>query len=438
MPFTKEYNDRISSALNTNNLVEIDAVMMTQVIKPSKLSKIELCLKVACRYSQTEVIKKYLTERTFSEDFLYVVLFEAVQTANREIVQLLIEKFSLDQNRFFDTELCNANEIADFHISLDKEWQASAFLLSLASSDKDAGKNLLNYFLSIDSTQINKPFKYYNKKNYTVLLLVYLRADIIKLLLQKGANPYIKCDEQLNSEQRKEFIHLYPNGIKQYSFHDLITAEPDKNMARNSIKECYLEWLFINKYRELKLLSDATQILNRYSSENSSTVARNSQASTTALHVAASEGDLDGVKLLIAQGANYGIKNEDGLTPFELAHRNGHLKVSRFLFDIKLQNTIIKDISDNELIRFKDHNLGEGNSAWVYKGTYNNQSVAIKELKNSCTIARAQLEIKYIMAFESPYIVKAHGVCVQDKYFSFRDFFPSDIFAQERKKSKNA
>lgn len=435
MPFNKEQCDRISSTLKRNDLIELDAILMTQVNKPSNLSEKDLCLKVACRYSLTDVIKKYLSERIFSNDILYIALYEAVQKSNIEIIRLLIDKYHLDQNKFFDNDLCNANEIADSHTPLDTQTQSSAFLLSIAYFDKENGKELLDYFLDLKNTQINRLFKYHNKTNMTALLFSYQKQDIVKLLLEKNANPFIKCEESLMVDQSDNFRLVNPNGIRQYSFHDLITSEIEQNTA---IKELYKEWLSRNQHRVQQLLSAAALNSDEHPSDHllitsSSTSSRavTSNGQMTALHIAASDGDLVEVKKCVTQNADINSKNSDGLTPFQLAYRKGHQRITEYLFDIKLKKTQVKNIPENELQIFEDQKLGEGSSAWVYKGLYNNQPVAVKLLKNSGSIDRAKEEIKYITAFDSPYIVKAHGVLQRNKEFALiLHYYPSGSLAK--------
>ena len=55
----------------------------------------------------------------------------------------------------------------------------------------------------------------------------------------------------------------------------------------------------------------------------------------TPIHIAASEGKVEFVKFLIEHGATMDDRNEEGKSPFDLANKNGHLKVTAYLAKIR-------------------------------------------------------------------------------------------------------
>jgi ankyrin len=59
------------------------------------------------------------------------------------------------------------------------------------------------------------------------------------------------------------------------------------------------------------------------------------QNSSTPLHFAAREGQLDIVKLLLDKGANVDAKDSDGDNPLQCAEINGHTKCAELLRSYK-------------------------------------------------------------------------------------------------------
>lgn len=79
----------------------------------------------------------------------------------------------------------------------------------------------------------------------------------------------------------------------------------------------------------------------------------------TALHILASNGNVDGVKLLVKQcNANINLRNNTGDTVMHFAAKNGHVNAVKFLLDCNFDINAQNDFEETPLMVCKNNNLG--------------------------------------------------------------------------------
>lgn len=283
MPFTREHFARILAATKSNNLNELDEVMLTQAVtSKTKLSKKDLCFKVACHFKLRDTIAKYLELRTYSEDILRIGLFEACKNSDIGTIKLLIEKYHLDPNKNFDISACHADDILDPAINLDlrkdKDWPEMFPLLHATLCGRI---EVLRYLAGLRNIiNLDKTFRHENTINYTVLQLAFVRPEEAKILLENGANPLIECEDYFPADPSSSEEHQRVDRVLRYSFHTKVLIEIVTKKIDNPVYEIYLDWLSKNKHREHELNAQAAKIAGKhYSPEHSSGSGSNSPAS---------------------------------------------------------------------------------------------------------------------------------------------------------------
>ncbi len=269
--FTREQFKRMMTAVDSNNLEELDTVILTQaVMSKTNLSKKDLCFKIACHFGLTEEVAKYLELRSYSEDILRIGLFESCKNGDINTLKLLIEKGHVDPNKNFDISACHADDIANpamgFDLKKDKERQPEVFPLFYAAL---CGRiEIVRYLAGLKNININKTFRYDNSINYTVLLVAFhkdKKPEIAKILLENGANPLIECEEQPKAGHSDD-------NLLHYSFYTHMLAMIANEDVHNPLVKMYFEeWYPKNKHREHELNVEAARIAGKhYSPEPSS------------------------------------------------------------------------------------------------------------------------------------------------------------------------
>ena len=217
-------------------------------------------------------------------------------------------------------------------------------------------KKLKNLFLNFGDRNIDTNAR--DKEGNTPLHSAgaYGNADAIVELLKHKADPTIKNTE----------------GLTPYEYATRECKDPQKKSAVLAVLPKGAITTPVLPIATVTPLTSPMRLPTRTST---------SENKTTAMHLAADSGDLEAVKMLVERDRlDIHAKNKDGLTALDLAYKNGHQKVTAYLFDKKLKSTQVKKVSSGELkVNYTDDQLlGDGASAWVYKGAYGNQPVAVK------------------------------------------------------------
>ncbi len=299
--FTREQLSQMLAAIKSNNLVELDKVMLIQgIYSRSNLKQYDLCFKVACHFGLTTAVAKYLELRSYSDEVLSIGLFEACKNGDIDTLKVLIEKGHADPNKNFDIAACHTDDIANpainFDLRKDKEKQPEVFPLFYATLCQRI--EIVRYLAGLRNINLNKTFRYDNAVNKTVLLFTFKRPEIAKILLENGANPLIECEalqtkeqlekdlvtkEQLLTKEQLKKAGLDQDHILTYSFYSYIARKvADEDVHDPLVKMYFEEWYPKNKHREHELNTEAARIAGKYySSEHSSGSGSNSPMSLT-------------------------------------------------------------------------------------------------------------------------------------------------------------
>ncbi len=261
--FTREQLSQMLAAVKSNNLVELDKVMLIQgIYSRSNLKQYDLCFKVACHFGLTTAVAKYREFRSFSEDILRIGLFEACKNGDIDTLKLLIEKGHVDPNKNFDISACHADDIANPAIDIDwrkkKEDWPEVFPLLLGVL---CGKiEIVRYLAGLKNINLNKTFRDNNSINFTALLAAFHKEkpEIAKILLESGANPLIECEEQPKAGHSDD-------NLLHYSFYTRMLAMIANEDVHNPLVKMYFEeWYPKNKHREHELNVEAARIAGKH------------------------------------------------------------------------------------------------------------------------------------------------------------------------------
>ncbi len=158
---------------------------------------------------------------------------------------------------------------------------------------------------------------------------------IMQRLLQQGADPQLKNRKGQSPLQLASDLDLTKasriftaRGLKLPRRNRQLAAPDIKTFERNirSKKSLYRGWPTLN----IASLLGETQILEQLLQQGADIRATDPEGNT-ALHRAASKGQLKSARILVQNGAALNRKNKKGETPLYLAALNGHRKLAEWL-----------------------------------------------------------------------------------------------------------
>ena len=151
-------------------------------------------------------------------------------------------------------------------------------------------------------------------------------SEMVRLLIEKGANiedidnlgrPFIRY--VLPQHKSQEVVDYYEYCYIKKHIEHLIEDEADLNIRYNG--KIYLCWAAEHGHLEIAKLLLA----------NGANVNVKDEDNITALHLAAQNGHLEIAKFLVENGANVNVKDEDNVTALHLAAQNGHTGIVSLL-----------------------------------------------------------------------------------------------------------
>lgn len=180
---------------------------------------------------------------------------------------------------------------------------------------------------NLDAYNINTRFE--DEDNDTLLLFAIgiSRNDSYKFFLHNGADVYV------TNELKENLLHaiVYSGDINRLDF--IIKQGYSLNINEKTIDGATPLLVSVALRR-----SDIAKILIY----NGADVNIPDNEGLTPLHLACQEGDIELVKLLIEKGANIRSKSAKGNYPIMLAIANDHEELSRFLFEKHFTEAHIK------------------------------------------------------------------------------------------------
>jgi len=139
----------------------------------------------------------------------------------------------------------------------------------------------------------------------------YGHTEIVRCLLEAGANPYIPNNFTPPSTARQEAAILGDESI-ELVFQE-IADDPTRNQWIQASTGSLPYFKENNLYIDINTPNDHGQTL---------------------LHLAAKNGHRELVKYLISLGADYKLRDKCGNTPFESAHLNNHTQVVQVMITL--------------------------------------------------------------------------------------------------------
>ncbi len=181
---------KLVEAYKANNLQALDNILVTYLAdkhqhRPVK-DKEKLCFVIACGKGLDDIVKKYISLRSYDLNTLYNGVDYAISVGDLEIVKFLFEKFNLNPNK-----LLTKDENLFFAGSAPEGWYPVPFLAHAAGLGH---KEIVKYLLSRSGIEINKTFNTDSQVNVTALLGAMSYPEISQILLEHGADPYIPME----------------------------------------------------------------------------------------------------------------------------------------------------------------------------------------------------------------------------------------------------
>ncbi|OQR87402.1 hypothetical protein ACHHYP_08891 [Achlya hypogyna] len=244
-------------------------------------------------------------------------------------------------------------------------------------------------------------------------------VDIIKLLLDAGANVN-SLDSHGNTALHYGATHGHEEVVRQ-----LINAGASLQQ-QNKRNQTPRDMAVVKGHTAIVGVLDAfclfeavtagdaartTELINHGADPNVT-----NDAGETPLHVAVRCNRQPLLELLLrAKGVDITARNKDGDTPLILAIKQGRRIIAQTIYlQLRLMRPL-QEVATNAIAVDKDHPLGTGSFGVVFKGMFNNETVAVKTVQNfkddSATSFRREIEA--MKSVKSPYVMQLLAVSGQ-------------------------
>ncbi len=248
MSLTMEQLRRLAAAIKSDNLEEMDKVMREHITFPFDSAKLsQVCFLMACHLRLPSLVSKYLSLRAYPEATLYEAVYctlggilsrDATSAKSVDVLKVLTGTGKIDPYKPLDEK----NYIISSFSYVNEEMPLIDHLVM--SGDLDSVK----WLLSLNSVDINK--KYHNKLGeVTTLYCAQNRPQVVKLLLEKGADPHINLSIYLPDDAKTNL----PSAPRTFtaSFHNIVLlSRINTHGADDKTYQVYNQWLAEKQQKE--------------------------------------------------------------------------------------------------------------------------------------------------------------------------------------------
>ena len=190
-------------------LTELDNAMQSLLNNPvNPKFRDAIYLHLACFEGSDKLTSTYLKLRAYDPLALSYCFATSIVIGDVDLVRLFIEIGGIDVNKpvvqadmiLVDDQLVldysNKNDMLPIAMVASREHEGEDNIeVGGGEHEGERYREVMKYFLSLPNIEVNKPFDSPITRNVTALYYATASGDveIARLLLEKGANPYVLC-----------------------------------------------------------------------------------------------------------------------------------------------------------------------------------------------------------------------------------------------------